>query len=436
MQRHLPERADLRHLKNEAKALLKSQRRGNREVCDRFRILRRFSKASLEEIAAASLSLQEAHYALALEYGFDSWNELRRHVESMRAETAAGKENIMTAKISRTDVPHPYDCAYGPNNDYLPSETPSAHDPFLTGLVLSAFPKGSDFIASSKGKLYAEYPGGNDCMVVRTPKGEEHQAEIKSRHFIGGIETEAMALPALQRLNFPVPRVLAGPTHHPDFPEASPFIVLSVLKGRFLPYLDPASRASSEELDLACRLLLEGVERLHDATEAMLADKAGGKLPRRTLSSELEGIVQRGGPWLEEPIFTGAIERLRPVLKEIDTPLVFSNFFNYTWNFLCEGDRLTGFVGFEKACFEDPHIAFTTYHIWGRIDPVGWGPLNRTGLVERWLYKHNVSRKEFAPRVALRCLWRLQREHPVEGDARGGREGILDVLRESLDAMS
>jgi len=428
MQRHLPERANLRHLRNEAKALLKSQRRGDREVCARFRTLRRFSKASLEEIAAAGLSLQEAQYALALEYGFDSWNELRRHVESMPPETALGKENIMTASISRTDVPHPSD-------QYGPSETPSAHDAFLTDLVLSAFPKGSEVSAFSKGKLYAEYPGGNDCVVVRTPKGEEHQAAIRSRNFIGGIETEAMVLPVLQRLGFPVPRVLAGPVHHPDFPEASPFIVLSVLKGRFLPYLDPASRASSEELDLACRLLLEGVERLHGATEAMLADKDGRKLSRRTLSSELEGIVQRGGPWLEEPLFTGAIERLRPVLKEIDTPLVFSDFFNYTWNFLCEGDRLTGFVGFEKACFEDPHIAFTTYHIWGRIDPVGWGPLNRAGLVERWLYKHNVSRKGFAPRVALRCLWRLQREHPVEGDTRGGREGILEVLRESLDAV-
>ena len=429
MPRPLPERANLRHLKNEAKALLKSQQRGDREACARFRTIRRFSKASLEAIAATRLSLQEAQYALALGYGFDSWNELRKQVESMRAETAPEKEPIMTTNISRTDVPHPYD-------QYGPSGTPSALDAFLTGLVLSAFPKGSEVIAFSKGKLYAEYPGGDDCVVVRTPKGEEHQAVIKSRDFIGGIETEAMVLPVLQRLGFPVPSVLAGPADHPDFPEASPFLVLSVLKGRFLPYLDPASRASSVELDLACRLLLEGVERLHGATEGMLADKACGKLPRRTLSSELEGIVQRGGPWLEEPVFADALKRLRPVLDAIDTPLVFSNFFNYTWRFLYEGDRLTGFVGFDKACFEDPHVGLTIYHIWGRIDPVGWGPLNRTGLVERWLYKHNVSRKEFAPRVALRCLWRLQREVPVEGDTGGGREGILDVLRENLAAMA
>jgi hypothetical protein len=429
MQKYLPERASLRHLKNEAKALLKSQRRGDPEVCARFRTLRRFSTSSLEEVAAASLSLQDAQYAVAMEYGFQSWSKLKKHVESMRPGTAAEKENIMTTKIARTDVPLPYD-------QYSTGKTPSILDAFLTNLVLSAFPKGSEIVAFTKGKLYAEYPGGNDCAVVRTPKGEEHQAVIKSQSFIGGIETEAMVLPALQRLGFPVPSVLAGPAQHPDFPETSPFLVLSVLKGHFLPYLDPASRASSEELDLACRLLLEGVERLHGATEAMLADKEAGKLTRRTLSSELEGIVQRGGPWLEEPVFTDAIERLRPVLEAIDTPLVFSNFFNYTWNFVCEGDRLTGFVGFDKACFEDPHITLTIYNIWGRIDPVGWGPLNRAGLVERWLYKHNVSSKEFAPRVALRCLWRLQREHPVEGDTRGGREGILDVLRESLDAMA
>ncbi|MCX5758460.1 MAG: hypothetical protein NTU83_08150, partial [Candidatus Hydrogenedentes bacterium] len=84
MQRHLPERADLRHLKNEAKALLRSQKRGDPEICARFRIIRRFSKASSEEIAATGLSLQDAQYALALEYGFDSWNDLKRHVESLR----------------------------------------------------------------------------------------------------------------------------------------------------------------------------------------------------------------------------------------------------------------------------------------------------------------------------------------------------------------
>ena len=90
---------------------------------------------------------------------------------------------------------------------------------------------------------------------------------------------------------------------------------------------------------------------------------------------------------------------------------------------------------FENARYEDPHFGFTNFTVWGAIDAVGWASYNRAGLVERWLYKHSVSPAEYAARVALRCLWRLQREVPVEGGNERGREGILEVLRESLDTL-
>jgi hypothetical protein len=413
----------LRYLKYEAKALLKAQKRGEPEACARLQILRRFARASLDDVARASLSLHEAQYALALQYGFASWTQLKKHVESMEASAAPSKGESMSA-ISKTDVPHPYD-------QYKPHGTPSQLDEFLSELVLSAFPKGSVVMAFHKGTQYAEYPEGNDRVSVRRPNDNEEQVIVLSGGFLHGVETEAAVLPVLARSGLPVSKVLAGPTPHPDYPDAGPFLVLSVLRGRYLPFIKMSSRASSEELDLTCRLLVEGVERLHATTDAMHKDDAGKRLPRRTLFAELENIVQRGGPWFDEPVFTEASEVLRPVLKQIEIPLVFSNFFYYTWSFLCDEEKLTGLVQFQKACFEDPHVGFTIYKIWGPIDPVGWGPLNRAGLVERWLYRHNVSREEFAPRIALRCLWRLQREHAVEGD-NPGRDGILNVLRENL----
>lgn len=419
----LPPSPSLRYLKYEAKALLKAQKRGEAGVCARLRILRRFARGSLEDVAAATVSLQEAQCALAREYGFASWTQLKRHIESIEAGEVSLKGENMSA-ISKTDVPHPYD-------QVKPHGAPSQLDEFLSELVLSAFPKGSVVTAFHKGKLYAEYPEGNDRAFVRKPNGDEGQVIVLSGGFLHGAENEAAVLPVLARSGLPVSKVLAGPAPHPGYPDAGPFLVLSVLHGRYLPFIKMTSRASSEELDLTCRLLVEGVERLQATSEAMLKDNGAKGLPRRTLSAELEGIVRRGGPWLDEPAFAEAIELLRPELKQIEVPLVFSNFFYYTWNFLADEEKLTGFVQFQKACFEDPHVGFTIYKIWGPIDPVGWGPLNRAGLVERWLYRHNVSREEFAPRIVLRCLWRLQREYAVEGE-NPGRDGILEVLRENL----
>lgn len=96
MVRKLPERPNLEHLKNEAKALLKAQQAGDVSRCQCLRLLHRFSDALDAEIVAADLTLHEAQFALALDYGHLSWEALRAEVaqEGLTAGALAAIEEI------------------------------------------------------------------------------------------------------------------------------------------------------------------------------------------------------------------------------------------------------------------------------------------------------------------------------------------------------
>ncbi len=95
MVRFLPPQPDLEHIKNEAKALHKAHQQRKPEVCEVLRHLGRFRNADNEEIFAAGVPLTEVQFALAVEYGFSSWRELRAAVLNLRppADYAADAEN-------------------------------------------------------------------------------------------------------------------------------------------------------------------------------------------------------------------------------------------------------------------------------------------------------------------------------------------------------
>ena len=84
MVRFLPPQADLKHLKNEAKALHKAHGRREPAVCQVLRHLHRFRDASDDAILSADVPLTEAQFALAVEYGFGNWQELREAVLSLK----------------------------------------------------------------------------------------------------------------------------------------------------------------------------------------------------------------------------------------------------------------------------------------------------------------------------------------------------------------
>jgi phosphoribosylaminoimidazole-succinocarboxamide synthase len=103
----LPERPSLEHLKKQAKAILKSHESGDPSACTILRHLRRFSRASDQELLNSDLSLAEAQYALATDYGFASWNAMKEAIEgrlrrlesSVRATDIPGLKRYITGKV-------------------------------------------------------------------------------------------------------------------------------------------------------------------------------------------------------------------------------------------------------------------------------------------------------------------------------------------------
>jgi Lon protease-like protein len=83
MQKKLPERPSLEHLKSQAKDLLAAFRRKDASAAQRFHDALPAARARcLDEIATQELALHDAQSVIAREYGFESWSSLREHVES------------------------------------------------------------------------------------------------------------------------------------------------------------------------------------------------------------------------------------------------------------------------------------------------------------------------------------------------------------------
>jgi len=346
---------------------------------------------------------------------------LYKHVTSdILLETTA----LTDTADPKTHVPQPHD-----QYDGLATRIDPAHplSPFQEAFILSAFPSGTRVIKARFCRdVYLPCPVR---VRVRLPTGTEQTVILRMDRQRGGVATEALVLPALTRLGLPVPMLLAGPVSDPTDPQARPMTLISQLPGSDIyAWLQPApddqtlpgkdvhvvsgadgspTRYRKQDLQLAIRLILEGVEHLHQVSDAVAAEGVGKILPHKTLLAELEAVVQRGGPWLEGRVFADAVQQLMPVVARIDTPLVFSNGDYNPGNFLSDGATLTGLVDFSLACFEDPYIGFARY--WTS----DWFPLNKAGLVEGALAAHNRTLDDFAPRLALRCLWTLQREIPV-----------------------
>ena len=75
MSRELPEKPNLEFLKNQARELLRGFEQGEAAAKERF--------ASLASISAGGPKLADALHAVAHEYGFTSWPELKQHVASL-----------------------------------------------------------------------------------------------------------------------------------------------------------------------------------------------------------------------------------------------------------------------------------------------------------------------------------------------------------------
>jgi thiamine kinase-like enzyme len=215
-------------------------------------------------------------------------------------------------------------------------------------------------------------------------------------------------------------------------------MLLNVLPGQDL--LSWSWNATAKEADQAIQFVLEGVERLHLLTEPLKQEQLLQALPQQTLQTELEDVLADGGPWLKEAVFIQAVEQLIPIVASVQTPLAFSSGDYNPGNFLFEEERLTGFIDFTGACFEDPHVGMAMYWIYS------WYPLDRAGMVEHYLERQRLSFADFAPRLAVRCLRTLQQQIAVIGgeDQRNEddyeshadyRNRILGLLQRAMQSL-
>ena len=88
MSKRLPSRSSLRQLRRQAKDLLTAYRGGEPAALARFRVsLPRLAGASDATVLAAGFTLQDAQHVLAMEHGFASSGDLRRHVEGAAGDS-------------------------------------------------------------------------------------------------------------------------------------------------------------------------------------------------------------------------------------------------------------------------------------------------------------------------------------------------------------
>lgn len=292
-------------------------------------------------------------------------------------------------------------------------------------LILGLFPEGAQ--VGDTQYFRQEYLPCPIRVSVFLRDGSTHNVVLRLSRTRLGVEREAKLLPILSQLGLPVPKVLAGPTSDANSKNAESVTVLSLLPGR---NLQDWSCASGAGLETAGQLLIQAVDRLRQLTEPLNQELAASDIPRQDMTAELDILMNSGSAWVSEPVFRDAASHLKPIVASIQTPLCFSNGDYQPANFLSDGKDITGFVDFESACFEDPHIGFAKYRIYDLH------PLNKAGIVESYLQAHNLSEYDFAPRMAVRCLWTLQREVPVsERDGSYGTH-ILRLLHDALKLLN
>jgi len=84
MTNQLPWRPSVEHLKKQARDLILGHKDGDPGVCATLKFLHEFADATEDTILSMPLTRTKAQLALALSYGFGSWNELRTHILELK----------------------------------------------------------------------------------------------------------------------------------------------------------------------------------------------------------------------------------------------------------------------------------------------------------------------------------------------------------------
>ena len=91
-----PDRLNLEHLKKQAKDLIRLYRQHDREAFIRFRrALPAAAGRSDDEVASLNLRLHDAQSCVARDYGFASWQDLRRYIEAQQPTNEESPNRVL-----------------------------------------------------------------------------------------------------------------------------------------------------------------------------------------------------------------------------------------------------------------------------------------------------------------------------------------------------
>jgi hypothetical protein len=171
MRRELPPRANLEHLKKQAKDLLEAHRRAEPEALARIRdAVPAFAGMSDADVARAPFALHDAQSAVAREYGSKSWNDLREAVAAQGAQPSGLSEATLRALM-----PLPFPAEVGAILRDVPNRRPTAGEAAQTPLPESLpalAMRNALFLPGAVGPIHVARPPSRaalDAAFARTP---------------------------------------------------------------------------------------------------------------------------------------------------------------------------------------------------------------------------------------------------------------------------
>jgi RNA polymerase sigma-70 factor (ECF subfamily) len=410
------------------------RRRGTRQLGEPITILNEASAeanfADRLAIRQAVAHLSEAHRTTLLLHYVGGWS-LEEVARLLTIPVNTVRSRLMAAKrLLRTDLQ-----AFSPQpirakRKTMPSDTlilSTAH----TALIEAAFPGARILTVQTDPEAWMPF---SPRVGIALPDGTERTVDFRT---ISQRKAEVYA--ALHRLGIPAPRLIQGPS--PD----SGLTLCEPPAGE--NPLEWALGGTPHRIRLVTERGLEAIDRLQGATEALLADPLGALLPRRTPADEAAAILSdemwRADPWLNwpesevagwraDPWFTAALAKVQAAVADIDAPLVFTNYLHFFpgWVRIETGadpyNEPMGWPG-DRRLNANPIVEY--------VDPDGYigdpllglamvwiydcYPIVHTGFVEQYLWRKELTRRDFGPRLALQALRTIARELPVKRPAEG-----------------
>lgn len=368
-------------------------------------------------------------------------------LNTVRSRLMAAKRNL------RADLPGFLpEPSFKTKGNPMPTNTFGLSDLQLS-LIASAFPSAQIMSVQNDPEPWMPFRP----RVHLAPAGGSE----KTVDFRGDIDpARAALLPTLERLGIPGPQIIAGPVPRPaserdveNWNGADFLTLCETPRGENLTLW--AMGGTPHRIRLATERAFEGIDRLQGITEALQADPVGAVLERRTLTDEVailgDDARRNADPWLAEagharrdwlanPWFAAALIRVQAAAHDIHAPLVYTHyghFFPQSYRIAPASDPFDEPLGApgDPVYQKNPLVEF--------VQPFGhygdpllglamvWVydcyPFVHTGFVEQFLWRRGVTKRDFAPRLALKALQMIARDLPLARPAEGG--GYWDGLR-------